>query len=177
MQTALLARNVLGNVSRADRATPCYISTMTNVPDELLRYHTAVHEAGHAVMAHRLGIVVWCASIVPEDGTQGGTIDEAAGQSIGARVQVLLAGYAACVAAELPKPKTGCLEDFQRATWMLDLAADDLGSIEKWMSDMVAFMRERQNIDAVAAVAQQLLACGELQFDQLHACIEHADAS
>ena len=58
--------------SRPDFVMPYSTASMSD------DYHTAVHEAGHVVMAHRLGVIIWCASIVVvhDEDTQGRTVDE-----------------------------------------------------------------------------------------------------
>jgi hypothetical protein len=53
--------------------------------------------------------------VVHDEDTQGRTVDESYWQSTETLVQILLAGYAACVAAKVPNPLRACNPDFSRA--------------------------------------------------------------
>jgi len=79
-------------------------------------YHTAVHEAGHVVMAYRLNVPVWWATI---DDTEhaGYSYDENPAHGVETQVAILLAGYAACIAAGFHEKKamTGSTADFNRS--------------------------------------------------------------
>ena len=59
------------------------------------------------VMAYRLNVPVWCVSImpIPQEGTQGHTVDESAAAGVEAFAQIMLAGYAACIAAGFDERK------------------------------------------------------------------------
>jgi len=70
-------------------------------------------------MAYRLNVPVWCMSItpIPQEGTQGRTVDESAAAGVEAFTQILLAGYAACIAVGFDERKAmaGIFEDFATA--------------------------------------------------------------
>lgn len=128
-------------------------------------------------MAYRLNVPVWCVSItpIPQD-TQGRTVDESAAAGVEAFAQIMLAGYAACIAAGFDERKAmvGVGEDFNRTRHALRKAYGD-DTYEERKQRAVATMSERKNKRAVRVLAKQLVHHRELQFDQIEACIEAAD--
>jgi hypothetical protein len=124
-------------------------------------YKTAIHEAGHAVMANRLGAPVEFVSITPrpDDGTLGhSTSDdevwETDADGAKKRVLSLLAGWAAVRAGGIGNPAQGCAQDFVRASELLQ--AWKLGSLKRWKRRALAIMRRPENMRAVALVAEKL---------------------
>jgi hypothetical protein len=138
-------------------------------------YHPALHEAGHMVMAYRLNVPVWWASI--EDAEYAGySYDENEAHGVETQVAILLAGYAACIAAGFNEKKAmkGCCADFNRSRWALIRAYGD-DSVEAQRLRAVAIMTQGRNRDAVKALVEQLIQRRKLQFDEIDACIEAAD--
>lgn len=97
-------------------------------PKELL--HAAIHEAGHAVIAHRLGFQVETVTILSA-GDAGGWTDIVIAptpdrRQIEDRVQILLAGRAANEAFGAPAD-TGATSDLAEATRLLAAARTSFG--------------------------------------------------
>ncbi len=139
---------------------------------------TAIHEAGHAVMACRCGPKLSSVSIVRDDqegiagfvrGPEASQV--ASPQEAADRVLFILGGYAACIAAGVPAK--GCNTDFNDANWLL--MQWDLGSLDDWKSRAVEMMRLPSNKAAVRLVVERLIEAGEIEFDAVKACVVQAD--
>jgi hypothetical protein len=149
-------------------------------------HHTALHEAGHVVMAYRLNAPVWWATIDDADhaGGQadqsarlaGYSYDENQAHGVETQVAILLAGYAACIAADFGEKRAmiGCGNDFNRSRWALIRAYGD-DSIETRKARVVAIMKQGRNRHAVATLADRLIQRRRLEFEEIDACIEAAD--
>ena len=144
------------------------------------KHHVATHEAGHAIMACRLGKRLSRVSIVQDDdeGTAGRAPDKGGTQmttrqDAGDRALVMLAGYAACVAADLPLPQGGCNNDFNNANWAL--MRFDLGSLDVWKERAIEIMERDANRRAVALLVERLMKHEEISFDVVEACIAQVD--
>ena len=143
--------------------------------------HTAIHEAGHAVSCVRLGIDHDKASIVPE-GDWLGHVQSAGVNHVWmeeeAVDQVLsyCAGYAALVAAGFDETVAtqGADGDFDAARHLIEhwgLAGD----LDEWKAKAVAMMQEPRNRAAVKRVADELVAAGTIDWDDISCCCDIAD--
>ena len=133
------------------------------------RRETAIHEAGHAVMALRLEVTLGVVTLKPKDKALAGMVSSEADWRMSApdarvSVAVKLAGWAALAALGSPNAELGCESDFQ--TTRQALAAWKLGDIERWRAKVLRVMRRPRNVRAVAALADSLLAGGQLDDEQ-----------
>jgi ATP-dependent Zn protease len=125
------------------------------------REKTAIHEAGHAVMCLRLGVVLGAISIIPNENGRLGFVtheDDSEFTADGAKNKALtcLAGYAALVAIDAPNAASGCDDDFDDAQEALERW--QLGSVDGWKGRTIEMMRRPENVKAVGLVASKLLA-------------------
>lgn len=123
------------------------------------RHHTAVHEAGHAVLALRLGQIVDGVSIIPDEGagTLGASTDDSDHQDrddAEAYALVCLAGWAAVMAAGLPDAEAGCDDDFEKVDNAIDRWR--LAPVAEWKGRALDLMRQPVNLRAVEIVAARL---------------------
>jgi hypothetical protein len=103
--------------------------------DDSDRRDTAIHEAGHAVMSLRLGVIVGVVTLKPWDETLAGMVSSETDYQLTPRdarlhAAVNLAGWAALAALGSPNADAGCEDDFEETrkaltTW-------HLGNVERW---------------------------------------------
>lgn len=123
------------------------------------RHHTATHEAGHAVMAARLGEQVYAVTIVPDEeaGSLGASTDESADwcpESAETYALICLAGCAAVAAAGLPDPEAGGDDDFEKADAVIENWS--MAPIAELKARALEIMREARNVRAVEIIAARL---------------------
>ena len=145
------------------------------------RYHTAIHEAGHAVALARFGRDQGGVSIRPDNGTLG----RAAGEGLNniwseedARhiAVVDAAGYAALIVHGLDEDAAmaGAWEDFENVEAIIrDWLPES--TVEQWKAQAVELMRDPTNVRAVGRVAEELISRGVIDAQHLPVLIELAD--
>jgi ATP-dependent Zn protease len=143
------------------------------------RYSTAIHEAGHAVMACRLKRPIGDATIVPICGANGKVdIDFSAledAKEWAAQVAMcLIASYGACLAGRAGM--MGTYQDGERARSTLETYTDDPEAFEKCKTLAVEMMHRPENIAAVQRLAKLLLERETIDGDAVRACIAQADS-
>lgn len=142
---------------------------------------TAIHEAGHAVCHHRLGIEQDQVTIQPHGLVVGAST--AAGEShvwsrddAADQVMAYLAGYAAMIAAGYSEveAEAGADDDFEHAERLI---ADWLpeASLPRSKQRAVELMAESANRNAVAFVVEELLIRGTIDGQLLDLMLGYAD--
>ncbi len=145
--------------------------------------HTAVHEAGHAVMACRLGIEVQSITLVPQvvDGIRrnGGTHLRGAIVSKQDAIDTalcFLAAFPACVAAGVDG-WLGRQDDMDGALSVLSKWVENAEvAYDECEARANAMMGESKNKAAVERLASLLLERRSLDGDAVLACIAQSDA-
>jgi hypothetical protein len=146
--------------------------------DDLM--HTAIHEAGHAVVQMRLcvGDVLGSLSIIGDDLTAGRLTSEtrdASAEEAETAVMVLCGGYAALLVASHSEEtsEAGADGDFEQAQAMIDFWG--LAPLAEWKQRAVDLLVEPRNLHAVRAIAERLVADRHIEGDVLPVLLEHAD--
>lgn len=150
-------------------------------PDEdLLR--TAIHEAGHAVVAARKGFEIGGASIVPdhERGTWGHALikpheDYDSESKAAEHIMVLAGGYAALIALgydhDIAVSGTG--GDFEEAEEII--TGWGLPSLEYWLTKTVYFISCDENRRAVGRLSDYLFKMKEIDWESIVVLLEVSD--
>jgi hypothetical protein len=146
-------------------------------------WHTAIHEAGHAVALARFDREQGDVSIQPDH--ERGSLGHAAGEGLNhiwneedARQIIVVdaAGYAALIAHGMDEytAMLGAGDDFENVeTIVRDWLPGT--TVEEWKAAAVDLMREPANIRAVNLVAAELMSRGTIRADDLWVAIDFAD--
>lgn len=144
----------------------------------------AFREAGHAIAAYRLlprcsqGPIAICPDAngrsVGSDFLKGIYLGDESEEQWGQTI-FLLSGYAACVAAGWTEDesKGSSQDDFEKAIGIIK--AHGSCCLGSYIREALAFMRRDDNIEAVAAVANELLQHRTLTAEEQYALIEMVD--
>jgi len=123
------------------------------------RRHIAIHEAGHAVMAMRLGLKVvsvrpwWGGRMSGDCHVKEKPVRDAADAR--AAVLVTLAGWAACSVHRFRNAEAGCVADFAKARRLIRVwKLGDLAALRREARDT---LRRPENVRAVATIAGALV--------------------
>ena len=145
---------------------------------------TAIHEAGHAVVALRLDHIFGATTIIADHdlGSWGSTefkelSDSYTEETASEHVMILSAGYAALVADGWAKDvaANGAEDDFQRAEATIN--GFGLKPLSCWLQETVEFLSTEENKRAVQFVAERLLQHWELDKEFIQVLVELADGS
>ena len=145
----------------------------------LITYQTAVHEAGHALMAVRRGVVARFSTIIPGNGGFGSTLVDVTHNTkpkMRDAVFITVAGWAACAAKSMPSPDFGCYGDFDAAKRFLKVhgLGDDV--FADMRTEALKDMREYRNRRAVDTLVEAFSIKSRLEEYELHRVVGLSDA-